>query len=506
MLRAAWMGLALMLGSCAVMENKVNDTPAFDPDSHLFLEEVEGEAALAWVRAQNERTLGVLQSDRRYAPFYEEALRIATSRERIPYGSLRNGYVYNFWQDDRNERGLWRRTSLASYGEPVPEWDVVLDVDDLARRENRNWVYKGVTCLPPENMRCLVSLSDGGKDAVRQREFDIVSRTFTEGGFDIPEAKTTALWEDAETLLVATDWAADGATPTLTESGYPFIVKRLVRSGARKDAAEVFRGSPQDVGVFPFSLEDERGGRWLGVVRSETFFTSSYHVFRAGQAAPVKLPLPPRSTVQGLWSDRLLVTLEQDWSAPDGQTFRSGDLIAMGWASFLADPARAAFERVWRPGARQAVQGVSVARGGVLLTMSDNVVLKVALLNRTGDGWTLKETALPANGSAGVVFADPSETVAFLTYEGYLNADALYQFDIERDRLTQVKSLPNWFDPSAFRVDQFEAASSDGVAIPYFVVRRRSDDPPAPAPTLLYGYGGFQSLRRFRSAPSSPRF
>src|SRR5690606_4894230 len=160
--------------------------------------------------SQNERSLAVLQGDPRYQGYYDAALAIATSKERIPYGSIRNGYVYNFWQDDEHERGLWRRTTLAQYRKAQPVWETLLDIDELANSEGANWVYKGVACLPPENTRCLVQLSDGGKDATRQREYDIGPKQFVGGGFDIPEAKTSAEWMDTDTLLVASDWGAEG--------------------------------------------------------------------------------------------------------------------------------------------------------------------------------------------------------------------------------------------------------------------------------------------------------
>src|SRR5690606_5869745 len=163
------------------------------------------------------------------------------------------GYVYNFWQDDEHERGLWRRTTLAQYRKAQPVWETLLDIDELANSEGANWVYKGVACLPPENTRCLVQLSDGGKDATRQREYDIGPKQFVGGGFDIPEAKTSAEWMDTDTLLVASDWGAEGGQGTLTESGYPFVVKRLSRGQSLDQAVEVFRGAKENVGVFPRS-------------------------------------------------------------------------------------------------------------------------------------------------------------------------------------------------------------------------------------------------------------
>ena len=136
-------------------------------DPYLWLEEVEGDEALAWVRAQNTRSLATLQADPRYAGFEAAALDALNSRERIAYGVVRSGFVYNFWQDDTNVRGLWRRTPLESYRSDAPDWETVVDFDQLAEAEGRNWVYKGANCFALKETgayKCMVSLSDGGKE------------------------------------------------------------------------------------------------------------------------------------------------------------------------------------------------------------------------------------------------------------------------------------------------------------------------------------------------------
>ena len=487
MKRIAMALAGLALAACGPKEQTaVKDT--FDPAAHLFLEEVEGTQALDWVKKQNERTLGELQADPRYQGYYDEALKIATSRTRIPYGSIRNGYVYNFWQDEVHERGLWRRTSLAEYAKAEPKWETLLDIDALATAEGKNWVYKGVDCLPPENTMCMLSLSDGGKDASRLREFDVTAKAFVKAGFDLPEAKSDAAWQDKDTLLVATDWGPG----SLTESGYPFVVKRLKRGQKLGEAVEVFRGRQTDVATSPFVLEDSSGKRWFGAVQGETFFTSSFHMFSEAGGAPVKVPLPLKSTPRGIYNDRLLATLEEDWT-PEGQgSFKSGDLIAFSWSKFLGDGKLPPVELVMHPGERQAIQDVSVAKGGVLANISDNVVLKVQMLTEAGGKWTTKDIALPPNGSAGVGFAGETETTAFLTFEGYLSPDALYTFDVRGGALKEIKSLPAWFDAGPYKVDQHEAVSKDGTKVPYFVVHKKDLVLDGNNPTLLYGYGGFQ--------------
>src|SRR5690348_10941217 len=179
---------------------------AAEDDPFLWLEEVDGARALEWVHAQNDRSLDVLQKDERYKPNLDTALAIAQDKSRIPTGTLRAGWIYNFWQDDQNVRGIWRRTPLESYRTEEPLWQTVLDIDDLAKVEGKNWVFKGAECLPPAYRLCMVELSDGGKDASELREFDVETRAFVANGFHLPEAKSSVVWKDANNLLISTDW------------------------------------------------------------------------------------------------------------------------------------------------------------------------------------------------------------------------------------------------------------------------------------------------------------
>ncbi|MDP3496033.1 MAG: S9 family peptidase, partial [Hyphomonadaceae bacterium] len=487
---------ALMLAACSPQEEVKVTTNALDPnsDAHLYLEEVEGAEALAWVRGQNERTLKVLEGDARYAGYYEAALKIATSSDRIPYGSIRRGHVYNFWQDEAHERGIWRRTTPGEYAKAQPVWETLLDLDALSKAEGANWVYKGVSCLPPEQTECLLSLSDGGKDAVRVREYSIAGGAekagFVAGGFDIPEAKSSITWANKDTLLIATDWGGD--TPSLTESGYPFVTKRLKRGQKLSEAVEVHRGEVTDVAASAFALEDEHGKRWFGAARAETFYTSSYVLFPESGGEPVRIPLPEKGSPQGIFADTLIATIEEDW-APEGQgPFKAGDLIGYSWSEFVATGKLPKVELVFRPTPKQALQGVGITKNELLVNISDNVVVKVMAYRKGASGWTSKEVPLPPNGSAGVIFADVEEATAFLGFDGYLSPDSLFTYDSASGALSQIKALPAWFDASSMVVDQFEATSKDGTKVPYFVVRKADIKYDGSNPTLVYGYGGFQ--------------
>ncbi|MEO1472471.1 MAG: prolyl oligopeptidase family serine peptidase [Pseudomonadota bacterium] len=495
-------GLVVICAACSTLQDDpMTETASLTdsvPDSfkgpgehHIWLEDVEGDAALDWVRTQNARSLASLEGKPVYAENLADALDALTSNERIPYGSVRDGMVYNFWQDEQNVRGLWRRTPLESYSSDAPAWETLLDFDALAEAEGANWVFKGANCAKPggsERWLCMISLSDGGKDAVIQREFDIEAKAFVGGGFETPEAKQGFAWVDANTALIATDWG-DG---TLTESGYPFIVKRWTRGTALSDAIEVKRGDVSDVGVWPFTVERNDGARLQGVVESDTFFTSTYWLLPEG-SEPVALPIPPRSDVEELYGEHLLVTLKEDWS-PEGQddTFPSGSVVAFDLGAFLSDGTMPAVEAVFAPTDRQAVNGVAVARGEALLSFQEDVVGRIARLDRTEDGWIVDSLELPGAGQAGIAFASRHEETVFLNYEGFLTPDSLLDYSTDTGAVETLKSLPAKFDSNDLTVEQFFATSADGTQIPYFVVRKADTVMDGSTPTLLYGYGGFE--------------
>ncbi len=459
----------------------------------LWLEEVEGEEALEWVRSQNARTLEDITADPRYAENEAAAIEVLTSKERIPYGRIRNGQVYNFWQDDTHVRGLWRRTSVESYRTDSPEWETVLDIDQLAKDEGKNWVFKGSNTFRPkggDKFVCLVSLSDGGKDAVVNREFDLETGTFVEDGFVTPEAKQNIEWIDPDTLLIGTDWGDD----TVTESGYPFVVKRWKRGTPLAEAKEVIRGNREDVAVWPFTLELEDGTILQCADEADTFFTSTFWLLSGDDdGEPVKFPLPPKCNPHGIYKGQLLISLKQDWS-PEGQEgHSSGDLVAIDIGEFLKTGKLPTVKFVFHPNETQAINGVSIAKGAALLSINENVSGKVLRLDLQDNGvWTTTPIELPGTGEVGVTFADDEETTVFLSYDGFLTPDSLLQYDVETQEIETLKSLPGKFNTDGLTVEQFFATSTDGTRIPYYVIHREDIKLDGKTPTLLYGYGGFQ--------------
>ncbi|HEU4550816.1 MAG TPA: hypothetical protein VFS01_14045, partial [Rhizomicrobium sp.] len=451
----------------------------YPADAHAWLEDTHGQRPLEWVRAHNAVSLARLKPDPRYQRNFDTVLALADATDRIAYGRLRGGHVYNFWQDAANPKGVWRRTTIAGYLSPAPPWELLLDVDALARAEGENWVYKGADCSP-DQQRCLISLSRGGGDAVVTREFDLRARRFADGGFALAEAKSSSTWLDDRTVLFAT--AADGAT----RSGYGRIVKMWTRGTPVSAARTIYEGAVEDVLAAPETFHT-RDGNLAVIARAVSFFETEYFVL-AADGAPWKLPVPRSLQLQGLLDGRLIFTLREDWQVPGGATLPRGALAALALAGTDADRL-GAVTLLYAPGPRASVESVGVGRDRLYAAVTENVIGAVHVFWPAGDGWDERVLDLPGQGTAGIVSVNEDGPEVMFSFENYLTPPTVY-FEAGDDRLRAIKSLPARFDASGLVTEQFEAASADGTQIPYFVTRPK--DLNGPAPTLLYGYGGFE--------------
>lgn len=462
--------------------------PRDPPDPYIWLEEFSSPEALAWVEARNAASTKRLEADPRYAANYAQALEIAGARDRIPAPAFLRGEIYNFWQDPQHLRGVWRKTSLASYKTAEPRWTTVLDIDALNAKESKSYVFRGSNCRRTDESRCLISLSDGGEDAVILREFDLGKIAFVEGGFSLPKGKHRAAWENDDTLLVSTDW-----TPAdLTGSGYPFVVKRVKRGQPLSAAVEVFRGSRDDggYGVTPFVLRDAKN-RTLAVIARplDTFKRETYVITGAGVK---RLAIPGKADVQELIEGRVIVSLDEVWNVA-GRSFKPGDVVELDLAAVLKDPANLQPSLVWSPGPREALEGVSTTRDTLLLSTIDNVRGRAMVFTpKKGGGWTRRTLDLPDNLTLGFGSTDERSNLAFVGGSGFLTPNSLWLTDTSKGSVQVIKTLPAKFDGAGHVVEQFEALSSDGTKVPYFIVHRADIKLDGSTPTLLTAYGGFQ--------------
>jgi prolyl oligopeptidase len=477
---AAVAGALLSLASCWVA------LAAAANDPFLWLEEIRGQRAQKWVRAQNEQTLRSLRADEDYRDTLADASAIVGAKDRIPYGSLAAGWVHNFWQDERNPRGLWRRTSLRAFRDGHADWETLIDLDALAASQGRDWTWRGAECLAPAFARCLIRLSRNGGDTIVVREFDIASKSFVRNGFDIGDGKTDVSWVDLNTVIVATDWGKG----SLTASGYSRVVKLWNRSEPLDDAKTVYQGKSTDVAVRPVVYFDQKGSAEIFVVRTIAGSDSEVHYVDANSRV-TRIAVPRHLDFKGLHARQVLFHATRDWDV-GGTTIKQGALVAFSLDEYIGNGgALPAVKLLFTPERRVSVADVKLGRDAVYLSLLDSVKGRIHEVTYDGQQWFWRRLNLPDNGSAEVVSASAVDAEVLIKYESFVIPDRLYLASKGKDP-KKIVSLPDRFDASGIDVAQYEAVSADGTRIPYFFVRRQGAGNKGNTPTLLYAYGGFQ--------------
>jgi prolyl oligopeptidase len=470
--------------------NAGTQAPTESADKYQWLEDVSGERSMAWVKAENERSAKVLESDPHFAGLEATALKVLEAPDRLPYPRINGGDVYNAWQDAEHVRGILRRTSVADYLAAQPHWQTVLDYDALAKQDNERWVEKGLSCLYPGDELCLVALSAGGEDAVTMREFNLKLGKFVEGGFVLPRSKQGVGWVDKDTLLVSRDWGAG----TMTKSGYPFVVKLWKRSQTLDQAKEVYRGAETDeTGTWARTLNDSEGHHVAVVRRGLTFFEAEMSLLTPD--GPKRIALPGKAGINGLVEGQMIVTLDEDWK-PEGQDtkFVMGSIISLNLEAVKKDPSHLKPSVVFAPTAREFAQSVGITKSQLLLTTLENVQGRgyVCALGANG-AWTRKKLNVPDNRAVDIVSTNWSDNQFFISLTGFLTPSSLWLGDAGVSMLKEAKTLPPKFDASGMVTEQSEAVSKDGTKVPYFIVRPKDIKYDSANPTLLTAYGGFLS-------------
>jgi prolyl oligopeptidase len=523
----------LITTGAAAQDGKPMNDPAGEPDPYLWLEDVTGERALDWVRSQNARTQQRLESDPNFEKLREDLLAILDSDEKIPYVEKLGAHYYNFWRDAAHPRGVWRRTTPEEYRKAEPDWELLIDVDALNKAEGENWVWHGADCLKPQRPedpyeRCLIALSRGGADADVTREFDLSTKTWVEGGFLRPEAKGGLGWIDRDTVYLYTDFGEG----SLTESGYPRIVKQW-RRGTPMDTAEtVYKGRAED--VYIDAWHDDTRGHEHDIVRREIEFYSDEHYLRSADGELRKIDVP-NSVEKHVHRDWLLLFLREPYTA-GGRSYPAGALIAAKLDAFLEGQRQ--FYVLYEPTPTSSLAQFAWTLNHLLLNVLDNVQNRILVLTpppadkrsdpdsagaigaarpgsdpssthsadsssnsgapnpnirKPGTGWTSAPlTGLPPLGTLSVqAVDDEASDEYFLTATDFITPTALYLGSVG-SAPARLKSLPAFFDASGLEVTQDFARSKDGTEVPYFVVARADLMRNGDNPTLLFGYGGFE--------------
>jgi prolyl oligopeptidase len=479
--------VALVILAACGQQDATEPAAAYDfsRDAYIWLEEVEGEEALAWVEEQNAVSLGHLEALPVFAPLKERNLEIYNSDERIATPAMRGDHVYNFWRDEDNIRGRWRRMLLDDYIDGSEEWELVLDIDLLAEGEDEDWVWKGAQCLRPAYRRCLLNLSRGGADAVVVREFDVETKTFVMDGFSITEAKQRISWIDENAVWVGSDFG-DGS---LTDSGYPRTARLWKRGEPLEEATEIFAGEQVDVSAGVYRAWD-RDDSYDVAYRVPSFFERLNYLY-TGDGEFRHIDIPTDARFLGVTNGEMLVQLKSDWEV-GGTTYPQAALMAIDLARFM-DGDRD-FEVLLLPRESMAIPrgGIITTRDHIIVRLLDDVVSKLQRFSFVDGEWVSEDIETGDLGTITLGSSSDESNIFFYTYENFLTPDTLFVADDGGKSVKALRSLPEFFDGQGMTAEQHFATSKDGTRVPYFVVLPKGFEPDGKTPTLLYSYGGFE--------------
>ena len=449
-------------------------------DPYLWLEEVEGKKSLAWVEEQNEETFTRYTETNAFKEKYERIKKELNDDERIPSAYYQNGEMYNFWRDEKNVRGVWRKTSFKSYLKDEPIWENILDIDQLANDEGINWLYKGADCLAPEYKRCLIRLSDGGTDAVTIREFDLEEKKFVKDGFNTYPSKQNASWVNEDQILIGADFGEG----SMNESGYPMQVKLWNRGESLEEAKIFFSGSYEKIFNFPF-VSIRPDGKYYGIIEGPTFFSEVLHLFDGEKL--VKINLPQMIDIHGFFNESLILSIEEDW-----EIFKSGSLLEINVNSLLANSIdESDVKIIFEPDGQRFISGVSIGKHQLMVSMLENVNGIITRFLKKDDRWDSKDIEGFQNSTMNIYGQDVWSDNSFISVSNFLEPSSIYHASDGAD-YKKIKSRKNSIDPEKYRVEQNFVSSADGTSIPYFLISRKGINLDGKNPTILYGYGGFQ--------------
>ncbi len=455
-------------------------------DKYMWLEEVDGKKALEFAEAQSKATLDKLIKEKDYQSIYDKSLAVLNSTEKIAYPDIQGKYVYNLWKDKDHVRGIWRRCLLANYTNNTLDWETIIDIDEMSKKDNIKWVFKGANGLYPDYNRFLISLSKGGGDAVVIKEFDADKKQFIENGFAIDESKGSASYVDKNTLIINTDFGKG----TMTTSGYPRQVKLWKRGTLLKDAQLIYEGETSDVSSSGFILRDGQQA-YISMVRRPTFFTNQFLIWIDQKA--IKLDLPDDSHFNGILKNQLIVQLNSDWTV-NAQTYKSGTLLSLNFTELLKGNKQ--IQVIITPDEFSSISEVSTTKNRLLINLLTNVTDQLYLYSFDKGKWTSEKVTAPELGTISLVTSDEFSDQYFFGFQNFLTPTTLYVANASKNTIKAIKSLPAYFDASKYEVKQFKVKSKDGTLVPYFVVASKNLKMDGKNPTLISAYGGFDVSRK----------
>lgn len=474
-------------------------------DSYIWLEDIEAEKSLDWVRQHNEKTTQefAIENKKSFNKNYKGILKMLESNAKIAYPSVMNEYVYNFWRDQKHIKGIWRRQKIEDYEKRRSKWQILVDFDQISRVENKNWVFKGVTCLEPNPKHCLIRFSDGGKDAVELREFDLEKAKFVEQGFFIPEAKSRISWKDKDALYVA---ICDSKS-SCTDSGYPKTVQILKRGQSVDQAEKLMSTQQKNMSISAFRIHHNDHEMNL-IAESLDFYNNKFYKIGKGNKH-IQLQLPTSTRIYEYYNGQPLVYFLEKGIVKN-QDVSAGSLLAI---DFDNKGRVKNFKTIFEPKffgsdfSRRSLNDIIVTKDRMILSYSEDLEDKIEVVQIHDDKILRHWVKSPsANATLRIAEGFANTDKFYFTAENINLPTTLFGYDLSEPTPRKIQGLPNFYKTGKIRVQKSFAKSKDGTLIPYFVVSDGNLKLDGMNKVLISGYGGFNISRKLTYSPTIGKY
>lgn len=271
------------------------------------------------------------------------------------------------------------------------------------------------------------------------------------------------------------------SVPTADRPGYADV--RFHELGADPKNDPVVRERTGDPKTF-VSATVSKDGRWLLAVIEHGWTSTDVYFEDLREQKPVWRPLAVGNDAR------------YDVSVDRGQFFVWTNEGAPRYRVFRVDPGHPARER-WREivaeRADATLEGVSVVGHRLALSYLEDVVSHVEV--RDEDGKLVREITLPTLGSASGLTGEEDDDTAYYSFQSFTYPTEIFETSVATGKTSTFYILKVPVDPTKYTVEQLFATSKDGTRVPFFVVHAKVLSKDMSTPTVLYGYGGFQSAQ-----------
>ena len=419
----------------------------------------------AWVAEQNKVTnayLATLPGRQVFA----DRMKQLYNYERFGLPSKKGGkYFYSRNTGLQNQSVLYVRDTLDGVGRVL--------IDPNA------WAKDGATALggyiaSDDGTKLLYSIQDGGTDWRTLKVLDVAT------------GKDTG--DQLEWVRGLGDWTKDGSGFFYTRYPEPPAGQKFQALALNAKVYFHKLGTPQSADRLVYATPDlpKRGhygsvtddGRWLVIYTTEGTDNRNELTLIDLQSSDWK----PRKLIEGLNNDWSVVgNVGSKFYVQTNKDAPRNRIVTLDVAQADPQPVQVVAED-------KAVLDGSGIVGGVLI--ADYMVdVKSEVRRYALDGKLIGKVDLPGIGSAGGFGGDPEDPETFYAFTSFATPSTIYRYNVQTGQ-TSVWAAPKVaFDPSNYEVKQVFYPSKDGTKIPMFIVHKKGLK--GPAPTILYGYGGF---------------